>query len=228
MSFLQVKSGFAAFTSVSLLVLANAGFCDEPRDGGQDKSVGRQAMPGDAHGGNPSKSAPAAEGAKNDERCAALGVSLADAEGGASVTAVVPGSPAERVGLRIGDLIRRVNGERVLTAADVIGKMGQYRPGEQIDLMVRRDGAQFTQKVQLASRKATLAQEGRRNRSYSYDPQTSRGPSRQELNERIATLQQEEQLLEQTLRQQRATELQSKYSGQLGGNASSTAQGSDP
>ncbi len=53
------------------------------------------------------------------------------------VTAVAPGSPAEESGLRAGDRILSVDGERVLTTGELIGLV-RDRAGERIELNIMR------------------------------------------------------------------------------------------
>ncbi|MEN8774803.1 MAG: trypsin-like peptidase domain-containing protein, partial [Akkermansiaceae bacterium] len=49
-----------------------------------------------------------------------LGVQLGDGEGGVMVTEVVPNSPAEKAGLKGGDLITKLNGKKVSEPSDLI------------------------------------------------------------------------------------------------------------
>ena len=59
---------------------------------------------------------------------------------GALVADVLSGGPAEAAGLRSGDLILRVNGEAVGSAADVTRRVAGVSAGDTIRLDVRRDG----------------------------------------------------------------------------------------
>ena len=57
---------------------------------------------------------------------------------GAWIRTVLPGSPAEEAGLQIGDIITHVDGKAVgepLTLAEMIG---EHRPGDRLELTVRR------------------------------------------------------------------------------------------
>ncbi len=67
-----------------------------------------------------------------------LGVMLEDAEKGARVAAVVPGSGAEQAGLEKGDLILNLNDLPVRRAADVRIELLDRKPGERIRLKVQR------------------------------------------------------------------------------------------
>ncbi len=66
-----------------------------------------------------------------------LGVS---GQKGALVNDLTPGGPAEKAGLRPGDLVTKVNGHEVTSASDLTRQVGLARAGEDIRLEVRRDG----------------------------------------------------------------------------------------
>ena len=74
-----------------------------------------------------------------------VGVQLDDssADAGARVREVSPGGPAERAGVRPGDLIVAVNGTSVRgqePAAHVVELLHDVKPGDKVDLRVSRDG----------------------------------------------------------------------------------------
>ncbi|NKY14450.1 S1C family serine protease, partial [Streptomyces somaliensis] len=71
-----------------------------------------------------------------------------DREGGASVT---PGGPAAEAGIRPGDVITRVDGERVHDAEELIAKIRAHRPGDELRLTVRRGGRDSTRTLTLGS-----------------------------------------------------------------------------
>lgn len=62
------------------------------------------------------------------------------AERGAVVMDVQPGSPAAQAGVRPGDVIVRFAGEPINTVANLLGALRGTRPGQQVSLTVRRDG----------------------------------------------------------------------------------------
>ena len=66
--------------------------------------------------------------------------SLGVARGGALVADVTPGGPSDAVGIRSGDLILKVDGRPVTTAADLTRQVGGVHSGDTIHLQVRRDG----------------------------------------------------------------------------------------
>jgi len=69
---------------------------------------------------------------------------------GATVAAVTPGSPAERAGLRRGDVITRVRTRSVHNRFDWDAALLDLRVGEQVALVVRRGGAEVNTSVTIA------------------------------------------------------------------------------
>ncbi|WP_432993488.1 S1C family serine protease [Dactylosporangium sp. CA-233914] len=83
---------------------------------------------------------------------ALLGVSAKDSGGGAAVTGVVQGSPAERAGLAAGDVIRAVDGTPIGSATDLTAAIDQRRPGDQVRITwLDRAGRTRTATVRLAT-----------------------------------------------------------------------------
>jgi Do/DeqQ family serine protease len=64
-----------------------------------------------------------------------------DLRGGAVVTRVEPRSPAERAGLRLGDVIVEVNGLPIDAAADLRNMVGLMPLGTQLDIVLYRNGS---------------------------------------------------------------------------------------
>ncbi|HFC53971.1 MAG TPA: DegQ family serine endoprotease [Gammaproteobacteria bacterium] len=59
---------------------------------------------------------------------------------GVVISAVVPGSAAEKAGLKTGDIIVAVNGRPVEDSADVRNRIGLIRVGSRVELKILRDG----------------------------------------------------------------------------------------
>jgi serine protease Do len=59
---------------------------------------------------------------------------------GAVVTQVEEGSPAAKAGLKVGDVITALNGQKVLDASQLQIEVGQTKPGTAVKLEVLRDG----------------------------------------------------------------------------------------
>ncbi len=87
-------------------------------------------------------------------RPAWFGVSMqpAGVGGGVLATQIVPGSPAERAGVRVSDRIKKVAGAEVSSPLDVQRAVGAHAPGDVIAVIVERESKELTVKVELAAR----------------------------------------------------------------------------
>ena len=74
-----------------------------------------------------------------------------DAEG-VLLTQVVPGSPAWNAGLRPADLILSANGEPMPTTGELLKFLMMHPPGESMEVLVLREGEQFTTSFTLGER----------------------------------------------------------------------------
>lgn len=70
---------------------------------------------------------------------------------GALVSDVTDNSPAERAGLKAGDIITEVNGSRIADSADLRVRIAALNPGAAAKLKVFRDGAERDMSVTLGS-----------------------------------------------------------------------------
>ena len=69
-----------------------------------------------------------------------------------AVAAVTPGGPADKAGLKQGDVITAINGQPTLSLADLQEVLAGLKPGDIATLtVVQRDGSQATVKVTLGS-----------------------------------------------------------------------------
>ncbi|MGJ7419503.1 S1C family serine protease [Streptomyces cinereoruber] len=73
-------------------------------------------------------------------------------DGTASVT---PGGPAAKAGLRPGDVITKVDGQRVHNGEELIVKIRAHRPGDRLELTLDRDGKELTKTLTLGSSQGT-------------------------------------------------------------------------
>ncbi|MFE9739715.1 trypsin-like peptidase domain-containing protein [Streptomyces sp. NPDC006477] len=69
-------------------------------------------------------------------------------DGSASVT---PGGPAAKAGLLPGDVITKVDGQRVHNGEELIVKIRAHRPGDRLELTLTRDGKELTKTLTLGS-----------------------------------------------------------------------------
>jgi putative serine protease PepD len=84
-----------------------------------------------------------------------LGVTTAAGSSGVEVQAVTAGGPAERAGLRAGDVVVSVNGHEVSEPGDVTDALDGSEPGDSVEVEVERDGDRERLDVTLGTRPAT-------------------------------------------------------------------------
>ncbi|MCK4720591.1 PDZ domain-containing protein, partial [bacterium] len=73
-------------------------------------------------------------------------------EEGFYIVGVTPGSPAEAGGLMGGDRIIRLGEYEITDLYSYSYALGEYEPGDTIDIVVLRDGLEVTVTVTFASR----------------------------------------------------------------------------
>ncbi len=84
-----------------------------------------------------------------------LGVAFEEGDAGTDgvlLSQVVPGSGAERGGLQPGDVVVAVDGKPVFTRIELVGLVGGFKPGERLEITVRREGGTRTLPVVLSER----------------------------------------------------------------------------
>jgi hypothetical protein len=75
-----------------------------------------------------------------------------ESKDGLKLAGVREGSPAEKGGLKEGDVITRFGDRPVGTIYDFMESMGRYKPGDKVELVVRRDRKEVKLQVTLGSR----------------------------------------------------------------------------
>ncbi len=63
-----------------------------------------------------------------------------DKAAGALVSSVEPGGPADKAGVKVGDVIRQVEGQSIVSSGDLPALIGQALPGDKVQLDVWRQG----------------------------------------------------------------------------------------
>ncbi|KGI77465.1 DegQ family serine endoprotease [Oleiagrimonas soli] len=91
-------------------------------------------------------------GIQNVDQDKAEALGLSDVRG-ALVRTVTPGSPGDRAGLQVGDVIMAFDGREVNTASDLPPMVAATAPGTECTLQVIRDGKSRTLKVKLGELK---------------------------------------------------------------------------
>jgi serine protease Do len=81
-------------------------------------------------------------------------------DGGVLVSSVTPGSAAQKAGLRAGDVITSINGDRVGGADDVVDELRDVESGE-VTIGIVRDKKASTIKATLESANTTMRRQGR-------------------------------------------------------------------
>ena len=86
-----------------------------------------------------------------------LGVAVEDApdDRGARIADVRAGTPAARAGVREGDVVTSVDGERVRSGDDLRAAVDEHEPGDTLALEIRRGGQTRTLDVELGERPAS-------------------------------------------------------------------------
>lgn len=86
----------------------------------------------------------------DDDTAQALGLPESK---GAVINDVTAGGPAEAAGLKTGDAVLSVNGDRISNSTDLARKVAGFPPNATVDILVLRSGRQETVKVRLGDAK---------------------------------------------------------------------------
>ncbi len=68
------------------------------------------------------------------------------------VLEVTPGSAAQRVGIRPGDIVRRINDKLITDVTDLVSEVRRQRPGARVEVEIIRDGQSRKMPVELSAR----------------------------------------------------------------------------
>ena len=71
---------------------------------------------------------------------------------GMQLSGVRPGSPAEKGGLKAGDIIIKFGGKTINNIYDYTDALGSHKPGDVVEVMVQRAGGQVTLQITLGTR----------------------------------------------------------------------------
>jgi putative serine protease PepD len=86
-----------------------------------------------------------------------LGIRVSDASngGGAEVVSVVSGSPADKAGLKAGDVVTSIDGNTISTGDDLTAAVAAHKPSDSVTVTITRNGKSQDLKVTLGQRPAT-------------------------------------------------------------------------
>ncbi|PWS37436.1 endopeptidase [Falsiroseomonas bella] len=73
---------------------------------------------------------------------------------GAVITGILPGGPAERAGLKPGDVVLEIGDERVPNSRALLRRIAGLPPGERVRIRLLRDGREQTVTLRIAARPA--------------------------------------------------------------------------
>jgi S1-C subfamily serine protease len=79
-----------------------------------------------------------------------LGVVLEDHADGAAITDITPNSPAEEAGLKIGDIITQVGGQKITNVQTFQRELWKFKAGDKVKLTYKRDGKEDDAEAELA------------------------------------------------------------------------------
>ena len=89
----------------------------------------------------------------------AQGLGLKEARG-VAISSVTPGGPADKAGLKQGDVILQVNGKTVNDANELRNMIASMAPGTDVTLTIARNGAEQQVHAKLGDLSSELAQSG--------------------------------------------------------------------
>ena len=82
----------------------------------------------------------------------ALGVTLKLRDAGVVVSAITPGGAAEAAGLKVGDVLTRIDGRKVTSVREATDYIAAQQPGDEVELQIQREGRQRLLKATLGTR----------------------------------------------------------------------------
>jgi Do/DeqQ family serine protease len=82
---------------------------------------------------------------------------------GVYVDSLMEKSAAKNAGIKIGDVILKVNQKEINSTPELQGLIARYRPGEKVELLIKRDGKEKTIEVTLINREGTQSISSREN-----------------------------------------------------------------
>jgi serine protease Do len=72
---------------------------------------------------------------------------------GVMITKIYPNTPSDKAGLQVGDIILKINSYYINNENTIFGVFYEFRTGDEIDLLIVRDGEELHKKMKLEKRK---------------------------------------------------------------------------
>jgi serine protease Do len=88
-----------------------------------------------------------------------------DKSQGALINVVAPNSPAERSGIKTGDIVLQIDGKTIKNSTELPFIIGRYRPGQSAKLNIVRNGEKMSLTVNIGSRNGGVAEAAPSNQS---------------------------------------------------------------
>jgi serine protease Do len=85
-----------------------------------------------------------------------LGVEAEDTDQGVKVTRVIEGSPAQKAGMKVGDVVSRAGGKEIAMLSDLRDVVRWHKPGDVLDVEVKRGNEQIDLKATLTRQPETM------------------------------------------------------------------------
>src|SRR5262249_53526005 len=78
------------------------------------------------------------------------------AGGGVKLDGVSEGSPAEKAGIKAGDIVIKLGGTEVKDLEGYMAALSTHKPGDEVEIVVKREGKEVTIKVTLGTRPSAV------------------------------------------------------------------------
>jgi len=151
---------------------STAEILDVAKDPEEESRVAQGGVPG-----QPSANRNGNRDADRNERdeqmpAVALGIAMGDEPGdkGVEVEQIHPGSPADRAGVRQGDILVSLDGKAIAHPVDVRQLLHTKRNGDQLQIIVKRNGENKTLSATLVGRESIFGAQGPNQQQFAQQP----------------------------------------------------------
>lgn len=86
-----------------------------------------------------------------------FGISIAPSGDGVGIQHVIPGLPAEKAGLKVGDNVKTIDGRSIPDVARFRLVASSQKPGAKVPIQIERDGKKMTVELVPIKRPASLS-----------------------------------------------------------------------